>query len=271
MTSQNQLKLKEDDTMSYEDIPVCVCGKRYVVLKVFECYDGQGVQCDECGKSVPREDKVYYCPADKNNILHTRGYDLCQPCYTKVSDEINTDNALFQIWFTINELNKQLYHVLAQKFEINSRKSLISKSTNQIFEFVAFIDWNAFNDATSRKIFCDSYDALRSKLLSLKQSAYKFDPMQQQKEEQQAQEPRFAWRSGSNANDNFIRCHNAQSAQQSGRKYHYKLGGAVMQPQSRTHLRHHSHHSRSLKKMKFCGAPQAHHARVSSMRRMSSP
>eukprot|EP01083_Nonionella_stella_P105055 301909_1 len=91
-----------------EDIPVCVCGKPFISKWVQSCYDGSGVRCDECGTQIASTDRVYHCPTDKNNKLHTNGYDLCIPCYKKLSDQVNTDNALFQIWFIINGLNKQL-------------------------------------------------------------------------------------------------------------------------------------------------------------------
>eukprot|EP01083_Nonionella_stella_P270454 915875_1 len=186
---QEDLKEKEKQTSKEpeydEDIPVCICGKPYIVKLVSECYNGGGVGCDECGKNLPKTDKVYHCPADKNNILHDQGYDVCVNCYDKLVDQVNTENILFQIWFIINCLNKQLYHTLTTKFQINSRKSLISKSSYEIYEFVSSINWNELNDNTTKKLFYDKYDQLRKTHLALKKSAYKFVPQQPQPQPQQ--------------------------------------------------------------------------------------
>ena len=48
--------------------------------KVSDCYDGNGIECDKCGKSVnDKDEEVYHCVIGKH-YQHNDGYDLCINC-----------------------------------------------------------------------------------------------------------------------------------------------------------------------------------------------
>merc|ERR1719273_2375457 len=64
--------------------PVCICGKELEKLQCQFAYNGGGINCDECGKSIQgKEDLVYHCKDAKNNWKHKNGYDLCIECGDK--------------------------------------------------------------------------------------------------------------------------------------------------------------------------------------------
>merc|ERR1719229_1427346 len=64
--------------------PVCKCNKELQKYQVQFAYNGSGVSCDGCGKHVSgKEDIIYHCADDKNNVQHPKGYDLCLDCGEK--------------------------------------------------------------------------------------------------------------------------------------------------------------------------------------------
>merc|ERR1719384_2648885 len=64
--------------------PVCICGKELQKYQVQYVYNGKGVRCNECRKSINgAEEIVYHCPDNKNNYQHPNGYDLCVECAEK--------------------------------------------------------------------------------------------------------------------------------------------------------------------------------------------
>ena len=131
-----------------------------------ECYDGATVECDGCEEDIANTSNVYHCPEDSNNILHVDGYDLCISCFRRISNEINIDSVLFEIWFIINKLSKSIFLEMKSRYEINSIKSLMSKSSYDIFKMVTGINWdNNMND--NIKVFFGKYDEFKDDYLSL--------------------------------------------------------------------------------------------------------
>eukprot|EP01083_Nonionella_stella_P311869 1113405_1 len=53
--------------------PLCIkCKAELALVAACQCYEGNHIICDCCGKSVKDDIKIYHC--DKS------GYDLCVPC-----------------------------------------------------------------------------------------------------------------------------------------------------------------------------------------------
>ena len=160
--------VKETRKDECKDTASCVCGKKFEVVLASACHNGSTVECDGCSREIPNTSNVYHCPEDYNNILHVDGYDLCFSCFKKISNDINIDTVLFEIWFIINKLNKSIFFEMKSQYEINSIKSLMSKSSYDIFKMVTGINWdNDDNDNDNNiKVFFSKYDEFKDDYLS---------------------------------------------------------------------------------------------------------
>jgi len=60
----------------------CICGcdlQERLSSKPIPEYDGAGVQCDHCSRSVTSRESIYHCPRGKIEA-HPAGYDICGRC-----------------------------------------------------------------------------------------------------------------------------------------------------------------------------------------------
>ena len=62
---------------------ICICGFPMSKMKAKECYEGSGLNCDGCAKSVKLEEMAYHCKKQKTEE-HSHGYDLCEDCAVRV-------------------------------------------------------------------------------------------------------------------------------------------------------------------------------------------
>jgi len=61
---------------------MCICGcelQERLTSKPIPEYDGAGVCCDHCSRSVSQKETIYHCPKGKS-AAHPAGYDVCGGC-----------------------------------------------------------------------------------------------------------------------------------------------------------------------------------------------
>merc|ERR1719242_466798 len=71
-------------SVSERTTPTCKCKKELQKRPVKYAYNGLGVNCDGCSKSMnDPETFVYHCTDGKSSYQHRNGYDLCLECGDK--------------------------------------------------------------------------------------------------------------------------------------------------------------------------------------------
>ena len=63
----------------------CICAAEMKLIVAKDCYDGDGVWCDGCRKSICDTDLLYHCPVGFHSA-HRDGYDICTDCASEQWD-----------------------------------------------------------------------------------------------------------------------------------------------------------------------------------------